>query len=55
MPRHNYWKISPEIIAMYKKHGMEVPVKKLLPAFGDTLRALARFGDIWFRAYRNQE
>ncbi|XP_043773265.1 fatty acid desaturase 2-like protein FADS2B [Cervus elaphus] len=52
MPRHNYHKVAPLVKSLCAKHGLPYVNKPMLKAFGDTLRALKKYGALWKEAYR---
>ncbi|XP_043772760.1 fatty acid desaturase 2-like protein FADS2B [Cervus elaphus] len=51
MPRHNYHKVAPLVKSLCAKHGLPYVNKPMLKAFGDTLRALKKYGALWKEAY----
>jgi fatty acid desaturase 2 (delta-6 desaturase) len=52
MPRHNLYKIQPQVMALCKKHGVPYQLKTLPGAFADIVRALKRSGEVWEKHYR---
>ncbi|XP_066467331.1 acyl-CoA (8-3)-desaturase-like isoform X2 [Tiliqua scincoides] len=55
MPRHNYWKVTPLVKSMCAKHGIEYQSKTLFTGFADILRSLKVYGEIWFKAYHQEQ
>ncbi|XP_038071953.1 fatty acid desaturase 2-like [Patiria miniata] len=51
MPRHNFYKVMPDVKALCKKHDIPYQTKSLLTAFADIVRSLKRSGKIWHDAY----
>lgn len=50
MPRHNYSKVNPDIVELFKKHNVPMATKSLYQAFADIIFALERYGQIWAEA-----
>ncbi|KAJ6654118.1 hypothetical protein lerEdw1_007386 [Lerista edwardsae] len=55
MPRHNYWKVTPFIKSLCAKHGIEYQSKTLFTGFSDILRSLKIYGEVWFKAYYQEQ
>jgi fatty acid desaturase len=51
MPRHNYPEVNKKIRALYKKHGVPFQTKGLIEAWGDIVKALGHYGEIWKEAH----
>jgi fatty acid desaturase 2 (delta-6 desaturase) len=52
MPRHNLYKIQPQVRALCAKHRIPYKLKSLPEAFGDIVRSLKRSGEVWEKHYR---
>ncbi|KAL5005706.1 hypothetical protein ScPMuIL_016864 [Solemya velum] len=55
MPRHNYYKVTPMVKEICKKHGIEYRCKPLTTAFYDIFRTLKESGDLWKRTVQALE
>jgi fatty acid desaturase len=51
MPRHNYPVANKKVQALYKKHGVPMQTKGLIEAFGDIIKSLEHYGQVWKDAY----
>ncbi|XP_022102086.1 fatty acid desaturase 2-like [Acanthaster planci] len=51
MPRHNFYKVAPDVQALCRKHGIPYQTKPLFTAMADIVRSLKRSGKIWHDAY----
>ncbi|PAA74463.1 hypothetical protein BOX15_Mlig034529g6, partial [Macrostomum lignano] len=51
MPRHNYYKIQPDVQHLCQKYGIRHEIKPLWRAFCDVIGSLRHSGEIWHAAY----
>lgn len=52
MPRHNLYKIKPDVEALCKKHGVPYVTKSLGQAFYDIPKTLKHSGELWLAHYQ---
>lgn len=53
MPRHNLYKIKPQVEALCAKHGIPYQCKTLSEAFHDIVKSLKHSGEIWYAHYQS--
>ena len=51
MPRHNLYKMQPEVMELCRKHQIPYIVKPMGRAFGDILTSLEKSGKMWRETY----
>ncbi|XP_038071948.1 fatty acid desaturase 2-like [Patiria miniata] len=53
MPRHNFYKIMPDVKSLCSKYGLNYQSKTLLGAFADIVHSLKSSGQLWYDAYHH--
>jgi len=51
MPRHNLYKVAPQVQTLCAKHGLTYESKTLYRAFADIVVMLQKSGELWYEAY----